>query len=103
MREGRGGGPGWRLIVGLMAFALWAPLSLATLPGAGLLATTPGSRRGRLLAAALGGGSAALLLAPSGGRLDRGTRALTGLVTVPLVAAVRLPAPAAPAAVLRLA
>ncbi len=103
MREGRGGGPGWRLIVGLMAFALWAPLSLATLPGAALLATTPGSRRARLIAAALGGVSAALLLAPGGGRLDAVTRAFTVLVTVAFVAAVRLPAPAAPATFLRLA
>src|SRR6266567_4472433 len=41
MREGRGGGPGWRLIVGLLAFALWAPLSLATLPGAALRLSVP--------------------------------------------------------------
>jgi hypothetical protein len=65
-------------------------LSLATLPCAALLATTPGVRRTRVTAAVLGVVSAALLVAPGGGRLDAVTRAFTVLLTVAFVAAVQL-------------
>ncbi len=98
---GRRGGPGWRLVVGLLAYALWAPLSLATLPCAALLATTPGAPRTRVMAAALAVVSAALLLAPGGGRLDAVTRAFTVLLTAAFVAAVQLSPPTRSAAFLR--
>ena len=90
-------------MVALLAFALWAPLSLATLPCAALLGTTPGTPRTWVTAAALGGASAALLFAPGGGRLDAVTRAFTVLLAVAFVAAVRLSPPTPPAAFLRLA
>jgi hypothetical protein len=88
----------------LLAFALWAPLSLATLPGAALLATTPGAARPtRVMAAALGVVSAALLLAPGGGRLDAVTRAFAVLLTAAFVAPAWLSTANPPAAFLRLA
>ena len=64
-------------------------MSLATLPCAALLATTPGVLRTRVTAAVLGVVSAALLVAPGGGRLDAVTRAFTVVLTVAFIAAVQ--------------
>jgi hypothetical protein len=75
-------------------------LTLATLPCAALLATTPGVLRTRVTAAVLGVMSAALLVAPGGGRLDAVTRAFTVLLTVAFVAAVPL-SPRGPTSFLR--
>ena len=85
-----GGGPGWRLVAGAIAFAIWAPLSMATLPGAALLVTPAGETKNRTTAAILSGVSIALLLGPSGGRLDAVTRAFTVFVAVAFVASLRL-------------
>ncbi len=87
---GAGRGSAWRLAVGSLAFAIWAPVSMATLPGAALLATTAGAQRNRITAAILAGVSAALLLGPRAGRLDAVTRAFTMFVAVAFFAVVRL-------------
>ena len=77
----RGPRPGWHLIAGLVAFAVWAPLTLVTLPAAALLVTLPEpSPRAWLWAAGLGIVSAALLIPPGDGRLDGVMRAFTVLL-----------------------
>ena len=89
----RGRRRGWQLTAGLLAFAVWAPLSLVTLPAAALLVTmSEPSPRARFWAAGLVGVSAALLIPPGDGRLDAVTRAFTVLLAV---AFALIPAPVA--------
>jgi hypothetical protein len=91
------GGGRWRLVVGVIAFALWAPPSLVGLPCAALLAVAPDrSARTRISATLLGATSLALLALP-GGRLAGVIAAYTVLVTAAFVAATLL----APAGFLR--
>ena len=90
--RGAARGPGWRLVVGTLGFAIWAPLSMATLPGAALLAATGGAPRNRIAAALLGAVSAGLLVGSPAGRLDAVTRAFTVFVAVALFAVVQLQA-----------
>lgn len=81
-----GGPPRWRLVLGVIAFALWAPLALVGLPCAALLAVAPDrSGRNRIAAALLGATSIALLMLP-GGRLAAVIAAYTVLVTAAFVA-----------------
>ncbi|HXM39353.1 MAG TPA: DUF2232 domain-containing protein [Gemmatimonadales bacterium] len=87
----------WRLVVALIAFALWAHPSLVGLPCAALLVAAP-DRRGRSLplAGLIGAASVALLLVGggSGSRLAAVTSAYIVLVTAAFVAGVLLrPAP----------
>ncbi len=92
-----GGHPRWRLVVGVIAFAIWAPPSLVGLPCAALLAAAPDrSARTRIAAALLGATSLALLAFP-GGRLAAVIAAYTVLVTAAFVAGAAL----APTAFLR--
>jgi hypothetical protein len=87
----------WRLVLGVVAFALWAPASLVGLPCAALLAAAPDrSARTRIAAAVLGATSIALLALP-GGRLAAVIAAYTVLLTAAFVAGAAL----APAAFLR--
>jgi len=87
----------WRLVVGVIAFAAWAPPSLVGLPCAALLAAAPDrSARTRVAAAILGVTSLALLALP-GGRLAAVIAAYTVLVTAAFVAGAAL----APTAFLR--
>jgi Predicted membrane protein (DUF2232) len=75
----------WRLVLGVIAFALWAPLALVGLPTAALLAVAPDrSLRPRIAAALLGATSIALLALP-GGRLSAVIGAYTVLVTAAFV------------------
>jgi len=77
----------WRLVLGVIAFAVWAPPSLAGLPCAALLLVAPDrSPRTRLTAAAIGAVSALLLVLPGGGRLGAVLSAYTVLVTAAFVA-----------------
>ncbi len=77
----------WRLALGVLAFAVLAPISLVGLPFAGLLVAARPRTKGEWLAALLaGGGSGALLLTPASGLLDAFTRAWTVLVTVAFAA-----------------
>ncbi len=72
----------WRLVLGVIAFAAWAPFSLAGLPCAALLLVAPDrSTRTRAAAAAIGAVSALLLVVPGGGRLGAAISAYTVLVT----------------------
>ena len=89
-----GGPPRWRLFLGVIAFAIWAPPSLVGLPCAALLAAAPDrSARTRIAAALLGATSIALLVL-SGGRLAAAIAAYTVLLTAAFVAgAVLAPAP----------
>ena len=81
-----GAPPRWRLVLGVIAFALWAPLALVGLPCAALLAVAPDrSGRNRIAAAILGAASLALLTLP-GGRLAAVIAAYTVLVTAAFVA-----------------
>ena len=81
-----GGPPRWRLVLGVIAFALWAPLALVGLPCAALLAVAPDrSPRIRIAAALLGVTSLALLTVP-GGRLAAAIAAYTVLVTAAFAA-----------------
>jgi hypothetical protein len=81
-----GGPPRWRLIFGVTAFALWAPLALVGLPLAALLAVASDrSPRIRIAAAILGAMSLALLTFP-GGRLAAAIAAYAVLVTAAFVA-----------------
>ncbi len=92
-----GGSTRWRLFVGVIAFAIWAPVSLVGLPCAALLAASPDrSGRTRFAAAALGATSIALL-SFSGGRLSATIATYTVLVTAAFVAGAVL----APTAFLR--
>jgi hypothetical protein len=78
--------PRWRLVVGVIAFAIWAPPSLVGLPCAALLAAAPDrSARTRIAAALLGATSLALLAVP-GGRLAAVIAAYTVLLTAAFVA-----------------
>src|SRR6185503_36252 len=87
----------WRLVVGVIAFAAWAPPSLVGLPCAALLAAAPDrSTRTRIAAAILGVTSLALLALP-GGRLAAVIAAYSVLVTTAFVAGAAL----APTAFLR--
>jgi predicted membrane protein DUF2232 len=88
----------WRLILGVVGFAVWAPPSLVGLPCAALLATSDDrSPRTRFAAALIGTVSLGLLVAPGGGRLDAVMSAYIVLVTVAFVGGVAL----APASFLR--
>ena len=89
-----GGPPRWRLVLGVIAFAFWAPLALVGLPCAALLAVVPDrSGRTRIAAAILGATSIAMLMLP-GGRLAAAMAAYAVLVTAAFVAgAVLAPAP----------
>ncbi len=89
-----GGPPRWRLVLGVIAFAVWAPPSLVGLPCAALLAAAPDrSARTRIAAALLGVTSIALLTLP-GGRLAAVIAAYTVLVTAAFVTGAALaPAP----------
>jgi predicted membrane protein DUF2232 len=81
----------WRLLLGVIAFAVWAPPSLAGLPCAALLLAAPDrSPRTRLIAAAIGAVSALLLVLPGGGRLGAVLSAYTLLVTAAFVAGAAL-------------
>ena len=81
-----GGPPRWRLFLGVIAFAIWAPPSLVGLPCAALLAAAPDrSARTRIAAALLGATSIALLVL-SGGRLAAAIAAYTVLLTAAFVA-----------------
>jgi hypothetical protein len=84
----------WRLLSGTVAFAIWAPASLAALPLAALLAAAPDrSARARALAVLLGAGSLALLIwGPGGaaGRLGDARSAYIVLVTAAFLAVVLL-------------
>jgi len=84
-----GGTPRWRLVLGVIAFAVWAPLAFVGLPCAALLAVTPdrSGRGGRnhIAAGLLGATSIALLMLP-GGRLAAVIAAYTVLVTAAFVA-----------------
>lgn len=92
-----GGSPRWRLVLGVIAFAIWAPASLVGLPCAALLAAAPDrSARTRIAAGLLGATSIALLALP-GGRVAAVIAAYTILVTAAFVASAAL----APAAFLR--
>lgn len=92
-----GGSPRWRLVLGVIAFAIWAPASLVGLPCAALLAAAPDrSARTRIAAGLLGATSIALLALP-GGRVAAVIAAYTILVTAAFVAGAAL----APAAFLR--
>ncbi len=92
------GGPSrWRLFVGVIAFAIWAPPSLAGLPCAALLAAAPDRSPRTRLAAALLGATSIALLTLAGGRLAAAIAAYTLLVTAAFVAGAVL----APAAFLR--
>ncbi|HMG18554.1 MAG TPA: hypothetical protein VK573_07510, partial [Gemmatimonadales bacterium] len=72
--------------MGVIAFALWAPLALVGFPCAALLAVAPDrSGRNRIAAAILGAASLALLTLP-GGRLAAVIAAYTVLVTAAFVA-----------------
>ena len=74
-------------MLGVIAFAVWAPPSLAGLPCAALLLVAPDrSPRTRLTAAAIGAVSALLLVLPGGGRLGAVLSAYTVLVTAAFVA-----------------
>src|SRR6266850_8542300 len=80
-----GGPPRWRLVLGVIAFAVWAPPSLVGLPCAALLAAAPDrSPRTRIAAALLGVTSLALLALP-GGRLAAAIAAYTVLMTAAFV------------------
>ncbi|HYK82187.1 MAG TPA: hypothetical protein VEU55_03510 [Gemmatimonadales bacterium] len=75
-----GRGPG-RLVLGVLAYGLVAPVSLVALPFAALvLAARPRATRERLAVALAGGVSGALLVAPASGLLDALTRAWIVLV-----------------------
>src|SRR5206468_11537286 len=77
----------WRLVLGVIAFAVWAPPSLAGLPCAALLLVAPDrSPRTPLTAAAIGAVSALLLVLPGGGRPGAVRSACTALVTAAFVA-----------------
>ena len=84
-------------MLGVLAFAVWAPPSLVGLPCAALLAASPDrSYRTRMLAGVLAGVSLALLALP-GGRLAAVIGAYTVLLTTAFVTCVLL----APAGFLR--
>ncbi|HEX9610909.1 MAG TPA: DUF2232 domain-containing protein [Gemmatimonadales bacterium] len=90
--------PGWRLLLGTIAFVAWAPPSLAGLPCAALLAVAPDrSARTRVAAGALGATSLLLLVLPGGGRLGAVISAYIVLLTAAFAAGVVL----APARFLR--
>ena len=81
-----GGPPRWRLFLGVIAFAIWAPPSLVGLPCAALLAAAPDrSARTRVAAGLLGATSLALLVLSSG-RLAAAIAAYTVLLTAAFVA-----------------
>ena len=86
--------PRWRLVLGVIAFAAWAPVSLVGLPCAALLAVAPDrSARTRIAAALLGATSIALLAIP-GARLSAVIAAYTIILTAAFVAGAALaPAP----------
>jgi hypothetical protein len=91
------GGPRWRLVLALIAFALWAHPSLVGLPLAALLIAAP-DRFGRSLplAGLIGAASVALLFVGggTGSRLTGVTSAYIVLVTAAFVVGVLLrPAP----------
>jgi len=72
----------WRLALGVLAFAVFAPVNLVALPLAALLvAAHAGTGREWLALAVTGGGAAALLLTPESGLLDALTRAWIVLVS----------------------
>ncbi|HEV8264001.1 MAG TPA: DUF2232 domain-containing protein [Gemmatimonadales bacterium] len=76
----------WRLFLGVIAFAVWAPPSLVGLPCAALLAVAPDrSLRARVAAAAIGAVSVGLLVVPGGGRLGAAISAYIVLVTAAFV------------------
>jgi len=87
----------WRLVLGVVAFALWAPASLVGLPCAALLAAAPDRSPRTRIAAALLGATSIALLAFSSGRLAAVIAAYTVLLTAAFVAGAAL----APAAFLR--
>jgi hypothetical protein len=78
-------------MLGVVAFAIWAPPSLVGLPFAALLATS-GDRSGRtrFTAALIGTVSLGLLVLPGGGRLHAVMSAYIVLVTVAFVGRVAL-------------
>jgi hypothetical protein len=81
----------WRLVLGVIAFAVWAPPSLAGLPCAALLLAAPDrSTRTRVAAGIIGAASALLLVLPGGGRLGAAIGAYTVLVTAAFVAGIVL-------------
>ena len=89
-----GAPPRWRLVLGVIAFAIWAPPSLVGLPCAALLAVAPDRSLRTRLAAALLGATSIALLSLAGGRLAAVIAAYTVLVTAAFVAgAVLAPAP----------
>ncbi len=93
MTPRRAGAP-WRLIVGTIAFAAWAPPSLVGLPLAALsLLAQPRTARGWGVALAAGGPSLAELLLPASDALTEFVRAYTLLVTAALVILVLLHRP----------
>lgn len=74
-----------RLILGVAAFAVWAPPSLVGLPLAALLAVTAAREsndKAWVLSVVIGTASAALLALPGGGRLAAVTRAYAVLLAV---------------------
>src|SRR5204862_7495754 len=86
-----GATPRWRLVLGVIAFAAWAPVGLMGLPCAALLAVVPDrSARPRIAAALLGTTSIALLAFP-GGRLSAVIAAYTLILAVAFAAGALLP------------
>jgi len=81
-----GGPPRWRLFLGVIAFAIWAPPSLVGLPCAALLAAAPDRSARTRIAAGLLGATSIALLALSGGRLAAAIAAYTVLLTAAFVA-----------------
>jgi hypothetical protein len=81
----------WRLVLGVLAFVVLAPVNLVALPLAALLlATHPGTGREWLALAVTGGIAAALLLTPESGLLDALTRAWIVLVSAAFAVSARL-------------
>lgn len=81
----------WRLALGVLAFAVFAPVNLVALPLAALfVAGHPGTGREWLALAATGGIAAALLLTPESGLLDALTRAWIVLVSAAFALSARL-------------
>jgi len=92
----RGGRVPWRLVVGVAAYAAWAPPALVGLPFAALmLAARPETAREWGLALVVGSVSAGLVLQPAGDMLSALVRAYVVLVTAAFVSGAllgRLPA-----------
>jgi hypothetical protein len=84
-------GRSWRLALGVLAFAIVAPISLVALPLAALLvATHSGTGREWLVLTVAGGMAAALLVTPESGLLDALTRAWIVLVSAAFALSARL-------------